>query len=98
MIAFVQKTKLLGGKFLPAAGNIATDMNLVGSVGEGFGGYVLFVIQMSDVKYLHPNDTTDPAFGVALREAADAGVTVLAVDCSITEDSMVIGKPVPIIL
>ena len=64
----------------------------------GYGAYVLFVIQMSDVKYLHPNDATDPAFGAALREAAAAGVQVLAVDCAITEDSMVIGNPVPVVL
>lgn len=64
----------------------------------GYGAYVLFVIQMSDVKFLHPNDATDPAFGAALREAAAAGVQVLAVDCAITEDSMVIGNPVPVVL
>ena len=58
----------------------------------GCGAYVLFVIQMADVRYLHPNDATDPAFGQALREAAAAGVTVLAVDCDVTEDAMTIGK------
>ena len=67
-------------------------------VEEGYGGYVLFVIQMSDVTYLHPNDATDPAFGKALREAAAAGVQVLAVDCTVTEDSMTIGKPVAVVL
>ena len=65
---------------------------------EGFGAYVLFVIQMSDVKHLHPNDATDPNFGRALREAAAAGVQVLAVDCAVTEDSMTIGKFVPVVL
>jgi len=65
-------------------------------VEEGFGGYVLFVIQMSKVEYLHPNDATDPAFGNALRKAAAAGVQVLAVDCNVTEDSMTIGKFVPV--
>ena len=63
---------------------------------KGFGAYVLFVIQMSDVKYLHPNDATDPHFGMALREAAAAGVTVLAVDCVVTEDTMTIGSPVEV--
>ena len=67
-------------------------------VEEGCGGYVLFVIQMSDVKYLHPNDATDPNFGKALREAAAAGVQVLAVDCAVTEDSMTIGNFIPVIL
>ena len=65
---------------------------------EGCGAYVLFVIQMSDAEYLHPNDATDPAFGKALREAAAAGVQVLAMDCIVTEDSMTIGKPVAVML
>ena len=63
---------------------------------DGYGAYVLFVIQMADVFYLHPNDSTDPAFGAALRQAADAGVQVLAMDCAVTEDSMVINKPVAV--
>ena len=67
-------------------------------VEDGFGAYVLFVIQMSEVKHLHPNDATDPSFGRALREAAAAGVQVLAVDCAVTEDSMTIGQFVPVVL
>lgn len=63
---------------------------------EGFGAYVLFVIQMSDVKYLHPNDDTDPAFGKALREAAESGVQVLAVDCDVTVERMTISNPVKV--
>ncbi len=63
---------------------------------QGYGAYVLFVIQMADVVYLHPNDSTDPVFGTALREAAGAGVQVLAMDCTVTEDSMVIRKPVDV--
>lgn len=63
---------------------------------EGYGAYVLFVIQMADVAYLHPNDATDPEFGKALREAAAKGVEVLAVDCEITVDQMKIRKFVPV--
>ena len=69
---------------------------LARAVKDGFGAYVLFVIQMKDVKYLHPNDSTDPEFGKALREAALAGVQVLAVDCCVTEDTMVIDQPVEV--
>jgi sugar fermentation stimulation protein A len=61
---------------------------------DGYGAFVLFVIQMADVKYLHPNDKTDPAFGSALRTAAENGVRVLAMDCAVTEDSMSIRMPV----
>ena len=65
---------------------------------EGFGAFVLFVIQMADVKYLHPNDATDPQFGAALREAAENGVTVLAMDCAVTEEEMIIRSPVPVVM
>ena len=61
---------------------------------EGYGAYVLFVIQMADVKYLHPNDATDPEFGAALREAAQNGVQVLAMDCAVSETTMDIRLPV----
>ena len=61
---------------------------------EGYGAYVLFVIQMADVTYLHPNDATDPNFGKALREAAANGVEVIAMDCTVTEEEMVIRRPV----
>lgn len=55
---------------------------------EGFGAYVLFVIQMKPVLFLHPNDATDPDFGSALRQAAAAGVRVLAVDCFVSPAEM----------
>ena len=71
---------------------------LTEAVQAGYGGYVLFVIQMTDVQYLHPNDTTDPNFGMALREAKAAGVEVMAVDCDVTVDSMKIRQSVPVML
>ena len=67
---------------------------LTRAVREDCGAFVLFVIQMSDVKYLRPHDERDPAFGKALREAAAAGVTVLAMDCAVTPDSMEIRLPI----
>ena len=63
---------------------------------EGYGAYVLFVIQMEDVQYLHPNDATDPAFGEALRAAARQGVQVLAVDCKVGVGSVEIRNPVEV--
>lgn len=63
---------------------------------DGFGAFVLFVIQMEDVRYLHPNDTTDPNFGAALREAAQNGVQILAMDCAVSENTMVIHRPVQV--
>ena len=65
---------------------------LIAAKEAGFDAGVLFVIQMRPVKWLEPNDRTDPEFGKALREAAVAGVKVLAVDCVVTEDTMEIGS------
>lgn len=69
---------------------------LIRAAEAGYECYVLIVIQMSDVEYFHPNDTTDPEFGAALREAAAAGVHVLAMDCAITPETMEIRSPVPV--
>lgn len=63
---------------------------------NGFGAYVLFVIQMADVQYLHPNDATDPNFGKALREAAANGVEVIAMDCQVSVGEMTIRNRVDV--
>lgn len=63
---------------------------------DGFEAYILFVIQMSPVKYLEPNDKTHQAFGDTLREAAKAGVQVMARDCKITIDTMEIMNEVEV--
>lgn len=65
-------------------------------LGEGFETYLLFVIQMEDVRYFAPNDVTHPAFGQALRQAAEKGVKLLAYDCKVTPGSMTIRDKVEI--
>ena len=62
--------------------------HLIDAVKEGYEAYLIFVIQFKPVKYLIPNDVTHPEFGRALREAATAGVQILACDCIVTPDSM----------
>ena len=66
--------------------------------GEGYGAYILFVIQMENVKYLHPNDVTDPEFSGALRKAAQAGVQAMAMDCFVTPEEMILKNPVRVVL
>lgn len=63
---------------------------------EGYGAYVLFVIQMARAKFLYPNDDTDPQFAQALRQAAQCGVNVLAVECDVTPNRMKITNFVPV--
>lgn len=71
---------------------------LVHAVEEGYEAYVLFVIQMKGVYEFRANTATHPEFAKALAEAAGSGVHVLAYDCLVTEDAMIIHKPVTVIL
>ncbi len=63
---------------------------------DGYQVYVIFVIQMSDVKYFTPNDRTHQAFGDALRRAAAEGVRVLAYECEVTVEGLEISKEVEV--
>ncbi len=65
---------------------------------EGLANTLLFVVQMKGMKELRPNDDTDPDFGAALKEASAAGVRIMAMDCMVKPDSLVIDRPVKIIL
>ena len=65
-------------------------------VQDGCESQVVFVIQMSDVRYFTPNNKTHPAFGEALIAAEKAGVRVIALDCLVKEDTLKIGNPVKI--
>lgn len=57
---------------------------------DGYDAYLLFVIQMKGVHVFRPNDRTHPEFGQALRAAATAGVNIMAVDCVVEKDSLMI--------
>lgn len=62
----------------------------------GYQVYVIFVIQMKDVKYFVPNRSTHPEFADALLKARDAGVELIALDCHVTPDCMEIADRVPV--
>lgn len=63
---------------------------------DGCEAYIFFVIQMKGIKSFEPNDRTHPAFGEALRQAAAAGVHILAYDCQVTEDSIEIDQKIQV--
>ena len=65
---------------------------------SGLEACLCFVIQMAGMRDFAPNDATHPAFGQALRRAAEAGVGVLAMECGVTPDSLSIQKPVAVLL
>lgn len=69
---------------------------LQAAANQGYEAWVLFVIQMSGLRWFEPNDPRDPAFSTALREAAQNGVQVRAVSCRVTPSTMEIDAPVAV--
>ena len=63
---------------------------------EGYDVAVLFVIQMKGVKEFRPNEERDRNFTEALREAAKAGVKVLAYDCHVEVGKVTIENKIPV--
>lgn len=66
------------------------------AVTEGYRAYVLFIVQMNDVKYFEPNRETHPQFADALKQAKENGVIPLAFICDVTQDTIEITKEIPI--
>ncbi|MBQ8210392.1 MAG: DNA/RNA nuclease SfsA [Clostridia bacterium] len=65
---------------------------------KGYKTQILFVIQTENISSFSPNDVTHKAFGDALRTAKQKGVTVTAVNCSVTPDSMEIKNDINVVL
>lgn len=62
---------------------------------EGYRAMVLFVIAMRNCKSFMPNYHTDPKFANALKEARNAGVEVVAVDCTVSADEIFAKSKIP---
>ncbi len=69
---------------------------LIACRAAGYEAAVCVVIQMAGMTAFSPNDRTHPEFGAALREAAAAGVKVLAVECAAEPRSLTMTSPVPV--
>ncbi len=65
-------------------------------VQEGYEAWAVFVIQTENVRWMEPNRRTHPAFADAMRQAAQAGVHLLALDCHTEPDRLEICRPVEI--
>jgi sugar fermentation stimulation protein A len=63
---------------------------------KGYETYLIFVVQFKPVKHVIPNAITHPEFGEILRQAALEGVHILAYDCIVTPDTMILDKEIPV--
>ena len=65
---------------------------------SGYEAALCFVVQMEGMRWVRPNDETDPAFGAALRRAALANVDILALECTVTPDTLTANRLISCIL
>lgn len=71
---------------------------LAGLAADGVCSAVVFVVQREDARAFSPHDGRDPAFGQALRAAAEAGVSVQAYRCQVSPQEIAIAEPLPLLL
>ena len=62
--------------------------------GEGYGAYIMFLVQMEGMKAFVPNVEMHKDFGDALKDAMAAGVNVLVYDTVVREGEVIFGKEV----
>lgn len=63
---------------------------------QGYEAAIVFVVQMSGMRYFTPNRRTHAAFAEALERAEACGVRLLALTCAVTPDSLTINGQIPI--
>ena len=80
----------------PTARGVRHLGELVAAVNEGETAAVFFVIQRADARYFAPHDRADPAFGAALREAANTGVSAYAWTCEVNPRAITMVGRVPV--
>lgn len=82
----------------PTLRGVKHVQELAQCIGEGYEAMIVFIVKRDDVTACAPNDELDPAFGKALRAAAGQGVQVMALDCEVAPDSLMIRDFVKVIL
>lgn len=65
---------------------------------NGYLAFLVFVVQMKNVRYFTPNRQMHPAFGEALADARRAGVKLLAFDCQVTSNEIRLDEQVKVVL
>lgn len=78
----------------PTARGVKHLQELTDCMQQGYEAAAIFVIQFTGAKLFKPNYATHSEFAKALRAAQSAGVQVMALECTVTPESMCIGKSV----
>ena len=71
---------------------------LVSAHRQGYEAWILFIVQMENMRFFTPNTQTHPDFARDLYEARRQGVFVRAFECTVTRDTLNIAREIPVIL
>lgn len=71
---------------------------LIEAKNEGYEAYILFVIQLKNVKYFEPNKETHYEFYEALKNAKNNNIHILAYDCFVSSDEILLKDEVNVII
>lgn len=69
---------------------------LINAHNQGYKTAVVFVIQMKGCHRFEPNYATDKPFADELKRACENGVEIIAVDCKVQPDSMIIDEKIEV--
>lgn len=82
----------------PTQRGIKHLQELTNIVSLGYKAFAVFIVQMENAEYFTPNYATHTEFGVALKNAQQSGVEIIALTCKVTPDSVTPLKQIPVIL
>ncbi len=82
----------------PTSRGVKHLKELIRAKREGYEAYVIFIVQMEDVKYFTPNYEMHKEFGEALSFCKDEGVGVLAFDSVVSKNEIYIKGKVDVVI
>ena len=63
---------------------------------DGYNAALLFIVQREDVDYFTPAEEIDPVYSRLLKDAVAEGVLVLAYQCAMSKNEIIVNKRIPV--
>ncbi|PJE79627.1 Sugar fermentation stimulation protein A [invertebrate metagenome] len=71
---------------------------LMAMIRQGYRAVLFYCVQHTGIDRVSPADAIDPVYGKTLREAVEAGVEVFAWGTDMTDTSIALVRPLPVVL
>lgn len=71
---------------------------LIQTIEDGYNSYIIFLIQMDNIKRFTPNEIMDEKFSQALKEAKKIGVNILSFNSRVLADEIIINEEIRVLI